>query len=68
MLRRELYEFKGASKRVDVCDVCLEWDRKAAPAMRAAVKTAVVDIRDVVPEYFEQLQRCLLYTSPSPRD
>ena len=38
-LKREHYEFRKACKRVDVCDICLDYERQFLPALRTAVQT-----------------------------
>jgi len=56
LFRTDLYWFKPGCKRVDICDTCLEFDRKAAVLIRAAVRKAQAILTALVPTYFDALK------------
>ena len=49
----EHYERRKPCKRVDVCDTCLEFDRKGVPLVKIAIATSRTELRALAPTYFD---------------
>ena len=53
LLRNEFFEFVRAKRRLDVCDTCLDFLRKATPMFKSCLSTARSPVEKVLGGYFK---------------